>query len=480
LLSEETTVQPGAWRLWHGEFTAPCSAKGARLEVALATPGTVWLGAVSIVPADHFHGMRRDVVDRLKQLRPGNLRWPGGCFAEYYRWQDGLLPVDRRPPTGPHRWYGLLPDSDGYDNHDIGIDEFMALCREIGAAPAITTRFSEGSPEEAAAWVEYCNGASTTRWGKVRAERGHAEPYDVNCWYVGNELTGMSLLKGEARTNPKLLATLCREHIEAMKAVDPTITVNVGIPASSGWLVPLFEAAGSMVDEVQTGFYFPPDAPISVADAIHAPVHTILPRVRQLRQSVDSLAPSARRVGIAYYEWNVMWDRSGDARSGLFAAGMLNMLCREASRLGIVRASYFQPVTEGAIRVEPRSCEYEPDGQVFALYAAHQGNRLLDVPADTEGVVDVCASVAPNGTSVFATVVNRHPASNCALTLTVDGFTAVTGASADLLVPTTLDGEGGFTQRQVTLDIVDGNRLELSLPRLSIAGIRVHMAGSHR
>ncbi len=74
-------------------------------------------------------------------------------------------------------------------------------------------------------------------------------------------------------------------------------------------------------------------------------------------------------MGITYYEWNVMRDRSGDARSGVFAALMLNMFCREAGPLGLVQASYFQPVTEGAIRVGPLTSELEPDGQVFALYA---------------------------------------------------------------------------------------------------------------
>ena len=71
--------------------------------------------------------MRRDVIELFKQLKPSSLRWPGGCFAEYYNWKDGLLPVDKRPSVGPHRWVGLLPDSDGYDNHDIGTDEFIAL-----------------------------------------------------------------------------------------------------------------------------------------------------------------------------------------------------------------------------------------------------------------------------------------------------------------------------------------------------------------
>ncbi len=173
------------------------------------------------MPADNFHGMRRDVVELLKELKPGCLRWPGGCFAEYYNWKEGLLPADRRPPIGPGQWVGLLPDSHGYDNHEIGTDEFIDLCRELNCTPAITIRYGEGSPEEAASWVEYCNGGVDTYWGKIRADRGHPEPYQVKYWYVGNEIWGMSLVKNK---DPKFCTALSRQFTEAMMKADPGIT----------------------------------------------------------------------------------------------------------------------------------------------------------------------------------------------------------------------------------------------------------------
>ena len=220
ILVGETVARSGNWRLWSGEFTSPVLARGARFQLYLTTPGPVWIGAASLMPADNFHGMRRDVVELFKTLKPGGLRWPGGCFAEYYNWKEGLLPVDQRPPIGPGQWVGLLPDTDGYDNHEIGTDEYVALCRELNCEPVITIRYGEGSPEEAAAWVEYCNGGPETRLGKIRTGAGHPEPYKVKYWFVGNEIWGMSLVKNK---DPKVCTALSRRFANAMRKADPGI-----------------------------------------------------------------------------------------------------------------------------------------------------------------------------------------------------------------------------------------------------------------
>ena len=468
IFAGETVAQAGDWQLWSGEFEAPLAAKGARFEIRLGTPGPVWIGAISLMPADNFHGMRRDVVDLFKQLKPGNLRWPGGCFAEYYNWKEGLLPVDQRPPIGPGRWIGLLPDSDGYDNHEIGTDEYIALCRELNAAPMITTRYGEGSPEEARSWVEYCNGAADTTWGKIRAERGHPEPYGVKYWYVGNELWGVSLVK-EKDKEPKILTDRSRAFIEAMKKADPSLILTVGFPPNAAWLNLLFAEIGEKLGMVQTGFYFNVGYQESMADVIKTPIQTILPGLKSLRQVLDGLPPEGKRLGIAYYEWNVMWDRAGDAHSGVFAAEMLNLFCREEESLGLAVASYFQPVTEGCIKVEPLTSELEPDGEVFVLYAAHQGNRLLKTPPPTAvSEFDLCASLTPDGKRIYVTVVNRNLAGARTLDLTLNNF-APRKVEAKLLAPLTLEAEGKFAQREEKLKVIDGNRVSITLPPCAVA-----------
>jgi len=448
------------WQLWSGEFESPKLAKGTQIRLVAVRPGTTWIGAVSLMPADNFHGMRRDVVELFKQLKPGNLRWPGGCFAEYYNWKDGLLPVDKRPPIGPHQWVGLLPDSDGFDNHEIGIDEFIALCRELDCDPHITTRYGgEGSIEETAAWVEYCNGSEDTHWGSVRAKRGHKKPYGVKYWYVGNEIAGMSLVKNK---DPRACAATSRAYAEAMKKVDSNIILNSGAPASEEWLKPQLEKSGDLFDMVQIGFYFQPHERYVVdADRIVKTPSAILQGLKSKRQVIDRMNPNKKRLDITYYEWNVMWDREGDVLSGIFAAEMLNMFCREAEGLGLTIASYFQPITEGAIKVGPIKSQLEPDGQVFALYSVHQGNRLLIVPDISDKQIDLCASLTPDGKSIFVTIINQNTTSDCTLELSLTNFTNLDNASAELLVPQTLEVGGKFALRRKILKIINGNKVEL-------------------
>lgn len=472
LFSGSTESKPGAWHLWSGAFVAPIHARGAALELRGSTPGVLWIGAVSVMPADHFHGMRRDVVDHLKTLKPGLLRWPGGCFAEYYPWQDGLLPVDQRPPVGPGQWRGLLPDSDDYDNHDIGTDEFLALCRELNCAPAITVRYGGGgSPEEAAAWVEYCNGGKETRWGKVRAERGHPEPYRVPYWFVGNEVWGMSLVGDKS---VEACAVRSRHFADAMKKADPGIRrIHCAPLDSAGWAARTYKDLKETPDFpelVQDGWYFPTDD-VRLSEVLRVPTRTIAPRLRRIRQALDQAGEGGRRTGIAFYEWNVMWDRPGDALAGYFAAGMLSLFCREAEPLGLELAGYFQPVSEGAIRVEPTSSRLEPAGEVFVLYSVHQGNRLMKLPA-MEGDVglDVCASLTPDGKTIYVTVVNRSMTDDRALELALNNFVGRPEADAKLLVP---EEGGGFAQREEKLEIAGGKKVIWNIPRGGIARLRL-------
>ena len=133
--STDVAVAPGEWLEHRFTFTSPASDDDTFLEISFEGPGALWVGSAALLPADHFLGMRRDVIELLKEMSVPILRWPGGNFAGCYLWKDGLLPVDRR---APFPGAGILPHTDGYDDHEIGTDEFVALCREIGAEPWIT------------------------------------------------------------------------------------------------------------------------------------------------------------------------------------------------------------------------------------------------------------------------------------------------------------------------------------------------------
>lgn len=138
---------------------------------------------VSLMPDDHVGGLDPAVIARAAELRSARLRWPGGNYASTYHWRHGVGPIEDRPTEPNRAWGGIEP-------HLVGTGEYLSFCAAIGAEPHITVNTGTGTAEEAAAWVEYCNGPAHTPMGGLRAANGHPEPYDVRVWELGNETYG--------------------------------------------------------------------------------------------------------------------------------------------------------------------------------------------------------------------------------------------------------------------------------------------------
>ena len=117
-------------------------------------------------------------------FKPTCIRWPGGNYASTYDWEKGIGPIDNRETTENIAWGGTVP------NH-VGTDEILQFCELVGLEPVLTVAYDPENPTDsaakAAAWVEYCNAGSETTQGARRAANGHAEPYDVTYWNIGNE-----------------------------------------------------------------------------------------------------------------------------------------------------------------------------------------------------------------------------------------------------------------------------------------------------
>jgi alpha-N-arabinofuranosidase len=470
IFEKKLVSKPGGWQLQSGDFEAITTEENAQIELVGETNGPIRIGAVSLMPANNFHGMRRDVVDLMKQLRPGSLRWPGGCYAEFYHWQDGLLPADQRPPVGPTGLSFLLPATDDYDSQEIGIDEFIALCREVGCEPAITMRLSENTPEDAAAWVEYCNGAFDTHWGKIRSERGQAAPYEVKCWFVGNEL--YSFGRGGLK-DAEFCARQTKIFAQAMKKADSTIELAGCTHFGKGdWNKTMISETGDLLGIFSVHDYLLDRYKGDLSGIAKAPTVSLRPLLENARTSLRSDIPKEQNFSMAFDEWNTRWGLTGSVSMGLYTAGVLNLLCREAAPLQIGRAYYFMPVNEGAIKVTPMKSELDPSGEVFALYAAHQGNRLLNIPALADDAdLDLCASLTPDGKNIYVTVVNRNATSDRTLKLSMANFKGQARAVLNLLVPLASDTEGKFVQQNEKLKITDGKIVSLKIPSRGIARV---------
>lgn len=196
-------------------FTAQADSSDATLEITGTGSGNFHIGTVSLMPADNLDGFRPDTVALLRQLHSGMWRLPGGNFLSDWSWYDGIGDKDKRPPTYDYAWNAM-------QSNDVGMDEFMTLCRLIGVEPYITVNAGFGDAHSAAEEVEYINGAVNARLGALRARNGHPEPYHVKYWDIGNEPYGAWQL---GRTDLKYYVLKHNEFAKAMRQADPSITL---------------------------------------------------------------------------------------------------------------------------------------------------------------------------------------------------------------------------------------------------------------
>ncbi|MGW0469267.1 alpha-L-arabinofuranosidase C-terminal domain-containing protein [Streptomyces sp. NPDC003027] len=209
------TVRGDRWTKYTGSLTARGSSAAARLSVTAGGSGTLRLDMVSLFPRDTYkgrpNGLRKDLAEKIEALRPGFLRFPGGCLvntgshqgyeaphyerARSYQWKDTVGPVEQRAANanfwGYHQTYGL------------GYFEYFQFAEDIGAmplpvVPALVTGCGQNKATDDPALlrrhiqdtldlIEFANGPVTSTWGRKRAEMGHPKPFGLTHLEVGNE-----------------------------------------------------------------------------------------------------------------------------------------------------------------------------------------------------------------------------------------------------------------------------------------------------
>jgi alpha-N-arabinofuranosidase len=179
----------------------------------------------------------------LKQSRLPLLRWPGGNFVSAYHWEDGIGPSDARPTKPNYAWGGV-------ETNLFGTDEFMDFCGAVGCEPMICVNAGSGTPEEAARWVQYCNGSVDSPMGQRRAAAGHSAPYNVRRWEIGNELWGRWQCGWTTATG---YVDRYQRFRKAMLAADPTIRLYAcGAPMMDGsqWNHTLIRGAAPLLTAI--------------------------------------------------------------------------------------------------------------------------------------------------------------------------------------------------------------------------------------
>lgn len=211
--SPMATVPLADWVKYTAELKPSATAEDANLVVLCDAVGTMDIEFVSLFPRDTYkqrrNGLRADLVELLKAMKPGSMRFPGGCIVEgtdlanLYDWKRTVGPVEGRPVN--HNLWGY------WQSGGLGFFEYFQLAEDIGASPlpilaagmSCQFRKSEMIPldgldrviQDAVDLIEFANGAPTTRWGKVRATMGHPAPFHLKMLGIGNENWGMDFIR---------------------------------------------------------------------------------------------------------------------------------------------------------------------------------------------------------------------------------------------------------------------------------------------
>jgi alpha-N-arabinofuranosidase len=374
---EEITVESGDFV--EKKLLLPVSEedKNANLEIRFTGVGTLTIGALSLMPEGHFRGMRRDVIALMKDMGIKLLRWPGGNFAGEYNWKDGLLPCDMRAPFESYMGLETQPHSMGYDFHEIDTDDFIALCREIGAEPFLTINPTWNTPKESAQWVEYCNGDETTEYGKIRIARGYTQPYNVHFWSLGNEF-GYGHMEGD--NSAYGYCKTVSEHGKEMLKVFPHLTYcSSGPYPNKDWAENAAKPLTSVAPLVSLHYYGHQPMFFN-ADCVEEEYYACAEDVATMRQLAhqhrDQLSDDLK---ISFDEWNVWyaWYRPSSVTDGIYTALAAQMLIAEAKPCGIELACHFEAINEGLLEVHPDWAELTAQGQMFKLMKNHAGGHLV-------------------------------------------------------------------------------------------------------
>jgi alpha-N-arabinofuranosidase len=449
---EEITIPDTDWNRFEFKLKPAQSDKNGKFTITFSGEGTLWVGTASVLPDDNLSGFRRDVVEALKEIRPPNIRWPGGCNVDCWRWKQAIGDADRRPAV----FDKAFKKEDEWIPNDVGIDEFMELCRLLGAKPYMVVNAGDGTAQEAADWVEYCNGSTDTEYGKLRAENGHPEPYNVKLWNIGNELFGNW---EPGHVDEETYAKKCVDFSKAMRIVDKDIKIVAcggRYWKYPGWNKAIFKIAGDKIDYLSLHSYAKKYRnwlkkkdleDKKLAEELYwylvSSPYGVEEQIYETDKEIRSALPDRADVTIAFDEWNAFYYREPKEeidfalRDGLYAAGMFHAFRRQHKAVTI--ADIWGPVNANPmIRVNQCGLFFNPQYLIFKMYADHSGPILVrtDVKCETYPApeyekgrpqaignipyLDASATMSEDGKTLYLAIINRHISDDIAAKVSVD------------------------------------------------------------
>jgi alpha-L-arabinofuranosidase len=456
----------GDWTKYTFTLTPGASDPLARFAILVDGQGTLWIDQLSLIPGDAVDDMRADVFEKVKALHPAFIRWPGGNVAQDYHWQWGIGPRDARPTWINLSWRNEL------ESGDFGTNEFIRFARNAGAEPSITVNV-EGhgaTADEAAAWVEYCNGPPSSKYGSLRARDGHPEPYRVKYWEIGNEIWG-DWVRGHS--DASTYARNLGRYVAAMRAVDPSIEVIAVGDNDMAWNRTVIERAGVPFDYLAIHHYYGRrDMQGDLTKLVARPLHYEL-FYGEVAALFGQLSAD-RRPKLAINEWGLDLPESQQYSilAALYAARLMNVFERRNDLVAMSAVSDLVNGWPGGIIQAGRQGVFvTPIYLVNRLYASRLGVERLKTTVDSP--VDAVASRSKDGRQIFLKAVNTDLEHPLTVRVRVNGAELSSTAEIERVTADSVTAVNGFATpeavRTTRESVPAGRDFSLDLPRHSVA-----------
>ncbi|WP_153799772.1 alpha-L-arabinofuranosidase C-terminal domain-containing protein [Foetidibacter luteolus] len=468
----------------YGVFMEPIHLNGKRVGLPDSVDFNTLYGTLyqPSSPLADENGFRKDYIEAMKELKITNMRWPGGNFLMAYDWKDGIGPKDKRPTRINLAWGGL-------ETNQVGTDEWIELNKAIGSENIICVNLGLANILDAAYWVEYCNYKNGTYYSDYRKNNGHAQPYNVKLWGLGNEVDGLPWELGHKVAEDYV--ETAREAAKAMKSVDSSIRF-VGSGSSYyeptgkwvDWNYKVLAGIGDKIDYLSIHRYWEGDGPSYYSNMgggamdFEEKINLTAGQIASVRAMKNFKNP----IYIAVDEWGAF---GRNFMNVLPIAQCLNSFIRHAD---VVKMANFTLLTS-LLSSDPQKGTFKsPLFYTFKLFSNNCRGKSVDVyvNCDTFSTVkytgipylDATAVHSKENNAVFINVVNRHETQ--AITADLFDIAGMLSGKAEVSVINTGNLEAPFEfdkQEQYkpvvkTVTIANG-KLSLSLPAHSFTQLKI-------
>ncbi|MGN0458992.1 MAG: alpha-N-arabinofuranosidase [Eubacterium sp.] len=349
----------------------------------------MFVGEDSKIP--NINGMRKDVVDALKEMGIPVLRWPGGCFADEYHWKDGIGEKSNRKRMINTHWGGVVEDN------SFGTNEYFELCEQLGCDTYVNGNVGSGTVQEMDEWIEYMTFDGVSPMAELRKKNGREKPYNLKYFGVGNESWGCG-----GNMDPEYYGCLFKRYnvyVRDYNRDKHILRIACGPNVDDyHWTKEVMDKVKHHANGISLHYYTIPTGNWnhkgSATEFDTNEYNSTICKAYRMEELItnhlammDSINPQ-KWVKLIVDEWGTWYDvepgtnpgflyQQNTMRDAIVAGLTLNIFNKHADRLMMANIAQTVNVLQSVILTDGERMVKTPTYHVFKMYKEHQNNTLI-------------------------------------------------------------------------------------------------------